>query len=1059
MHSEEKPIRKVFVIGSGPIVIGQAAEFDYSGTQACQSLREEGYEVILANSNPATIMTDDTIADVVYMEPLTVPFLEKIIEKEQPDALLASFGGQTALNLAIALQQAGILEKYNVKLLGTSLTAIENAEDREKFRALMYQLGEPVPESSIVTSVTQALVFAEKNGYPVMVRPAYTLGGTGGGICKDEAELIRTVKSGITLSAADQCLLEQSIAGYKEIEFEVVRDKKNQSVIVCGMENVDPVGIHTGDSIVVAPIQTLDKEELEMLRSAAVRIVSALQIEGACNVQLALHPFNHQYYVIEVNPRVSRSSALASKATGYPIAKISAKIAIGLSLDKITDPKTKVAYAFAEPELDYIVTKLPRFAYDKFTDADRTLQTQMKATGEIMSIGKTLPESLLKGLRSLEYTSNDLSLDSLENTELAELQARMQMADDERIYVIAQAFRLGMDVGEVYDLTKIDYYFLECIQSLVHLERTLKEHPLSLTHLQQAKRIGISDETIARCWDESEEKIYQMRKDNEMLPAFDLVHTFEANNELKTPYFYSTFQSDKKGTPVKQKKKIIVIGSGPIRIGQGVEFDYATVHSIAAIQEMGYEAIIINNNPETVSTDFSISDKLYFEPLTLEDVMHVVEKENPLGVVVQFGGQTAINLAAGLEARGVNILGTDLQAIDRAENRKQFEKMLHDLDLQHPAGITVTSTAQTFEAAKQLGYPILVRPSYVIGGSRMALIHNEEQLEAYVVKNSSVQDSHPILVDKYISGIEVEVDAVSDGKTTVIPGIMEHLERPGIHSGDSIAVFPPQRISEASKQKVADATIKIASALPIIGLINIQFIVKDDEVFVLEVNPRSSRTIPFLSKLTGVNMAKLAANCLAGQPLSDAGYTSGLLPEIKSVAVKVPVFSFTKLKDVHVALGPEMKSTGEVIGTDDDLQNALSKGFLAAAYPEMNGGEAVLALSKHDVRQAIHIAESLIACGVQILATEETASCLNKEGIQVETVNVGQISQMLENGQVGLVIFDDEHANQDYGTFFDIGRKAADLGILCMTCADTAAAYCEFLGDGSPIHDREVVHL
>ncbi|MDY0396315.1 carbamoyl-phosphate synthase large subunit [Virgibacillus halophilus] len=672
--------------------------------------------------------------------------------------------------------------------------------------------------------------------------------GQGGGICADEKELVRTVKAGISLSAVGQCLLEKSIAGYKEIEFEVVRDQKNQSVIVCGMENVDPVGIHTGDSIVVAPIQTLDKEELEMLRSAALRIVSALEIEGACNVQLALHPYNRQYYVIEVNPRVSRSSALASKATGYPIAKISAKIAMGLSLDKIVDRKTKIAYAYAEPELDYIVTKLPRFAYDKFTEADRTLQTQMKATGEIMAIGKSFSESLLKGLRSLEYTAHDLTLDSLRETGIEVLKDRLQKADDERIYVIAQAFRKGVDVGEVHDLTQIDHYFLECIQNLVHLEKVLANNPLSIDYLQQAKRMGISDETVSRCWGETEEKIYQLRKNNHMLPMFDLVHTFEASDALKTPYFYSTFLHAEKKKPGLEKKKIIVIGSGPIRIGQGVEFDYATVHSINAIQDMGYEAIIINNNPETVSTDFSISDKLYFEPLTLEDVMHVIDKERPLGVVVQFGGQTAINLAAGLEARGVNILGTDLQAIDRAENRQQFEQLLDDLDLQHPSGVSVTNQSDVFKAADQLGYPILVRPSYVIGGSRMALIHNQKQLEAYLHKNSSVQDCHPVLIDKYITGIEVEIDAVSDGKTTVIPGIMEHLERPGIHSGDSIAVFPPQRISKASKQKIVDATIKIASALPIIGLINIQFIVKNNEVFVLEVNPRSSRTIPFFKQ-------------------------------------------------------------------------------------------------------------------------------------------------------------------------------------------------------------------
>ncbi|MDY0405947.1 carbamoyl-phosphate synthase large subunit [Virgibacillus sp. 179-BFC.A HS] len=1060
---KDKMINKILVIGSGPIVIGQAAEFDYSGTQGCKSLREEGYQVVLANSNPATIMTDDTIADVVYMEPLTLEFLEQIIEKEQPDALLASFGGQTALNLAVELDEAGILAKHQVALLGTSLAAIQNAEDREKFRSLMYQLQEPIPESKTVTSVSQALEFANQIGYPVMVRPAYTLGGTGGGLCANEKELEQIVQSGIALSAVGQCLIEKSIAGYKEIEFEVVRDKKDQEIIVCGMENVDPVGIHTGDSIVVAPILTLNEQDTNRLRDAALRIVSALEIEGACNVQLAFNPDNGQYYVIEVNPRVSRSSALASKATGYPIAKIAAKIAVGLTLDKIVDPETKTAYAYKEPEVNYVVTKLPRFAYDKFPAADRSLKTQMKATGEIMAIGKNFNESLLKGLRSLEYHTNDLYLDTLKQSSMEKLKARLKVADDERIYIIAEVLRRGMDIGELYHLTKIDHYFLESIESLVELEKVLEMNPLSIDYLHQAKRVGFSDATIARCWNTEEAQIYQLRKDKQMMPAFRMVDTFEANHSLISPYYYSTFQERTGDVTVSSKKKIVVIGSGPIRIGQGVEFDYATVHSIEAIQDMGYEAIIVNNNPETVSTDFSVSDKLYFEPLTVEDVMHVIELEKPVGIVVQFGGQTAINLAADLQARGVTILGTNLAAIDRAENRQEFEDLLEKLRLPHPAGKTVFDEDTAIKIANELGYPVLVRPSYVIGGSRMALIYREEQLTAYMRKSASVHDVHPILIDKYITGIEVEVDAISDGETTVIPGIMEHLERPGVHSGDSIAVFPPQRISEKSKQKIADATIKIAKELPVKGLINIQFIVKGNDVYVLEVNPRASRTVPFLSKLTGVNMAKLATNCLVGTRLNDIGYTTGLLPEINQVAVKVPVFSFTKLADVDVVLGPEMKSTGEVIGTDKQAENALYKGLLAAGYKKPNKSEALLVISKQEGNGGIQIAKNLILAGYKPTVSAETASFLQDAGIDSDIADLDYMLRQLENGTAGYVVYTEDAQNSTDHTLFELGRKAADHGVTCMTNVETAEAFTRLLTNDAltihPINGKELVQL
>src|SRR5690625_2935404 len=856
-------IQKILVIGSGPIIIGQAAEFDYSGTQACQSLREEGYTVILANSNPATIMTDHTVADKVYMEPLTVEFLSKIIRKEKPDALLPTLGGQTGLNLAVALNDSGILEEYGVELLGTSLAAIQKAEDREKFRALMEELNEPVPPSEIVNNVEDAVTFVEQIGYPIIVRPAFTLGGTGGGMCDNEEELRHIVKNGLALSPVGQCLVEKSIAGFKEIEYEVIRDKKDQAIVVCNMENIDPVGIHTGDSIVVAPSLTLSDREYEMLRHVSLKLIRALKIEGGCNVQLALDPDSFQYYIIEVNPRVSRSSALASKATGYPIAKIAAKIAVGLTLDEIKHPLTTATYANVEPSLDYVVTKIPRFPFDKFIFGDRKLGTQMKATGEIMAIGRTFEESFLKGIRSLEVGNGDFHLPYLEEEPEDELIERLKEADDERIFVIAEMFRRGHSVDTLFNYTKIDRFFLTKIAGIIEKEKQFSKKPLEKETLQEAKEHGFSDEQLARIWQVDVDTIYNERKKQDILPVYKLVDSCAAVYESNAPYYYSTYEEENESS-VSTKEKVLVLGSGPIRIGQGIEFDYATVHSILAIKEMGYEAIIMNNNPETVSTDFSISDKLYFEPLTLEDVMHVIELEKPIGVIVQFGGQTAINLAAGLERRGVKILGTSLEAIDRAEDRNKFEQLLEELNLAKPNGKAVTTKQKAIEIANEIGYPVLVRPSYVIGGAQMEIVHNEEELNNYLQIVTNISEEKPLLIDQYLTGIEVDVDAISDGETTFIPGIMEHIERAGVHSGDSIAVYPPQRISETVKEKMLDATDKIARTLGVVGLINIQFIIQDDEVYVLEVNPRASRKIPFLCKITGVTMENISTRYILG---------------------------------------------------------------------------------------------------------------------------------------------------------------------------------------------------
>ena len=896
------------VIGSGPIIIGQAAEFDYAGSQACRALKEEGLEVVLVNSNPATIMTDTHIADRVYIEPLTPEFLEEIISKERPDGLLATLGGQAGLNLAVQLSERGVLEKYNVELLGTPLKAIERAEDRELFKETMQKLGEPIPESTIVEDVPSAVAFANEIGYPVIVRPAYTMGGTGGGIAENEEELVEIVIKGLTYSMIGQVLIERSVAGWKEIEYEVMRDGHDNCITVCNMENFDPVGVHTGDSIVVAPSQTLTDHEYQMLRSASLRIIRELGIEGGCNAQYALDPNSNRYYVIEVNPRVSRSSALASKATGYPIAKVSAKIAIGYTLDEITNAVTQKTKACFEPALDYCVVKFPRWPFDKFVYADRTLGTQMKATGEVMSIDRHFEGALLKAVRSLEIGVHRLHMDKMDAWDDARVKKNLARINDERIFVIAEALRRGIaTIDEIHAITKVDEWFLYKIQNITTVENKLKEEALTPSLMLEAKNIGLADRSIAEITGKTQDEVRTIRKTMHILPKYKMVDTCAAEFEAATPYYYSTFQAQEDEVKVTEARKVIVLGSGPIRIGQGVEFDYCSVHSVWALREMGIEAIIINNNPETVSTDFDISDRLYFEPLTAEDVLNIIDKENPEGVIVQFGGQTAINLAASLQKAGVKVFGTSVDDIDRAEDRERFDEVLTQTQIPRPQGISVTNLEDAVTGAAKIGYPVMVRPSYVLGGRAMEIVYNEAELRDYMSRAVKVTPDHPVLVDRYMQGTEVEVDGISDGVDVVIPGIMEHVERAGVHSGDSIAVYPPRTLSSKVIYTIIDYTKRLALSLHVKGLLNIQFVVVDGEVYIIEVNPRSSRTVPFLSKVTNVDMVGIATRIAMGHTLKELGYKSGLVPPKPYVAVKAPVFSFAKMTDVDIALGPEMK--------------------------------------------------------------------------------------------------------------------------------------------------------
>lgn len=1042
-------IKKILVIGSGPIVIGQAAEFDYAGTQACQALKEEGYEVILINSNPATIMTDTSMADKVYIEPITFEFVSRIIRQERPDGLLPTLGGQTGLNMAVELQKSGILDEYNVELLGTKLHSIEQAEDRDLFRTLMNDLNEPVPPSAIIHTLAEAYDFVKEIGYPVIVRPAYTLGGTGGGLVYNEEDLIEIVTSGLKYSPVTQCLIEKSIAGFKEVEYEVMRDGKDQAIVVCNMENIDPVGIHTGDSIVVAPSQTLSDREYQMLRNSSLKIIRALGIEGGCNVQFALDPDSYQYYIIEVNPRVSRSSALASKATGYPIAKIAAKIAAGYALDEIMNPITKTTYASFEPALDYVVSKIPRWPFDKFEAANRTLGTQMKATGEVMAIGRNLEESLLKAVRSLEASVLHLQIDKLQTLTKEEMDHRLQKADDERLFIVAEAFRRDYTIEQLWELTKIDRFFLHKIQGIVQFEGTLKNTPFHEEVLLEGKKLGFSDDAIAKLWNTDERKVYDFRYEKGIVPVYKMVDTCAAEFESKTPYFYGTYE-DENESIITDKKSIVVLGSGPIRIGQGIEFDYATVHTVLAIKEAGYEAIIINNNPETVSTDFSISDKLYFEPLAVEDVMHVINHEQPMGVIVQFGGQTAINLAEELEARGVTILGTSLEAMDQAENRDKFEQALQQLQIPQPLGRTATSVEQAVEIAKNIGYPVLVRPSYVLGGRAMEIVYFEEELLRYMENAAKVNPKHPVLIDRYMLGKEIEVDAICDGETVVIPGIMEHIERAGVHSGDSIAVYPPQSLTEATKEKIIERTIKLAKGLNIVGLLNIQFVLHEDEVYVLEVNPRSSRTVPFLSKITGVPMANLATKAILGIKLEELGYETGYVKESKEVSVKVPVFSFAKLRDVDITLGPEMKSTGEVMGRDFSLEKALYKGLVASGMKIPTHGSVLFTVADKDKEEALELIRRFHRIGYHILATAGTAKRVQEENIPVTVVNkIGDekphMLDIIRQGEAQFVINTLTKGKQPARDGFRIRREAVENGVVCLTSIDTAEALLRVL--------------
>lgn len=1047
--AKREDIKSILVIGSGPIVIGQAAEFDYAGTQACLALKEEGYRVILINSNPATIMTDTEIADAVYIEPITLEFVTRIIRKENPDAILATLGGQTGLNMAMELAKAGVLEECGVEVLGTKLDAIQQAEDREEFRTLMNNLNEPVPESEIVHTLEEAKKFVDEVGYPIIVRPAYTLGGTGGGICENEADLKEIVSSGLKNSPVTQCLLEKSIAGYKEIEYEVMRDADDQAIVVCHMENIDPVGVHTGDSVVVAPCQTLSDREIQLLRNVSLKLIRALGIEGGCNVQLALDPESFQYYVIEVNPRVSRSSALASKATGFPIAKLAAKIAVGYTLDEIMNPVTEKTYACFEPTLDYIVTKIPRWPFDKFESANRLLGTQMKATGEVMAVGRSLEESLLKAIRSLESDVYHLELDIEKPISMEELEKQITKPTDERLFYLGEALRQGVTIEQIHEWSKIDLFFLYKFERIIALEKKLAESPFDLELARKAKQFGFSDKTIAKLWNEKERKVYDWRTENGLVPVYKKVDTCAGEFESDTPYFYATYEIENESIRT-DKKKVVVLGSGPIRIGQGVEFDYATVHCVWAIQEAGYEAIIINNNPETVSTDFSISDKLYFEPLTIEDVMHIVDLEQPEGVVVQFGGQTAINLAAGLEARGVKILGTSLESLDRAENRDLFEQALSQLEIPQPKGKTAFSVEGAVEIANSIGYPVFVRPSYVLGGRAMEIVYEEKELLHYMKNAVKINPEHPVLVDRYLVGKEIEVDAISDGENVLVPGIMEHIERAGVHSGDSIAVYPPQNISDEMREKIVDYTIRLAKGLEIIGLLNIQYVISKGELYVIEVNPRSSRTVPFLSKITNIPMANVATKIILGESLTDLGYKTGLAPERKGVFVKVPVFSFAKLRRVDISLGPEMKSTGEVMGKDQTMEKALYKGLVASGMNISTHGTVLVTVADKDKEEATALARRFSAIGYKVLATSGTAQTFANAGIHVNVVGkIGSegptLLDVIRQGEAQLIVNTLTKGKTPQRDGFRIRRESVENGVPCLTSLDTAKAILDVL--------------
>jgi carbamoyl-phosphate synthase large subunit len=1039
-------IKKVLVIGSGPIVIGQAAEFDYAGTQACRSLKEEGITVVLVNSNPATIMTDKDIADVVYIEPLTVEFVKKIILKEKPDSVLPTLGGQAALNIAMELKESGFLEENNINLIGTTAETIKKAEDRQEFKSTMEKIGEPCAPSIVVTTVEEAIAFAEKIGYPVVVRPAYTLGGSGGGIADYEEELTDICCNGLRLSRVGQCLIERSIAGWKEIEYEVMRDRQGNCITVCNMENLDPVGVHTGDSIVVAPSQTLSDKEYQMLRTSAMNIITELNITGGCNVQYALNPNTFEYCVIEVNPRVSRSSALASKATGYPIAKVAAKIALGYNLDEIKNAITGKTYASFEPTLDYVVVKIPKWPFDKFIMAKRTLTTQMKATGEVMSICTNFEGALMKAIRSLEQNIYSLHYENYEEYTTEDIKEKLHYIDDRRIFVIAEAIRRGISFEEIHCITKVDIWFIDKIAHLVEMEIALKKQPLTKDLLEEAKRLEYPDRVIAQLSRKSIEEVKKLRKETfRILPAFKMVDTCAAEFEATTPYYYSCFGSVNEVLPDKKAKKVIVLGSGPIRIGQGIEFDYCSVHSVWALRRSGYETIIINNNPETVSTDFDIADKLYFEPLTPEDVENIVDLEQPDGAVVQFGGQTAIKLTEALLNMGVKILGTSAENVDAAEDRELFDEILEKCCIPRPAGHTVFTTEEAIEAANELGYPVLVRPSYVLGGQGMQIaISNEDIIEFMDIINRNVQE-HPILVDKYLMGKEVEVDAVCDGEDVLIPGIMEHIERAGIHSGDSISIYPASSLSQEIEEIVVDYTKKLARALQVIGLINIQFIVYDNQVYVIEVNPRSSRTVPYISKVTGIPIVDIASKVILGYKLPDLGYGTGLAPNAEYIAIKMPVFSFEKLRGADISLGPEMKSTGECLGIAKTFHEALYKAFLGAGVNLPKHKKMILTVKDADKPEAVTVGRRFKALGYEIYATRSTAKVLNEHGVEAIPVHklngeTPTILDLILSHEIDLVIDTPTQGRDKSRDGFLIRRTSIETGVTCLTSLDTANA-------------------
>lgn len=1040
-----KDIKKVLVIGSGPIVIGQAAEFDYAGTQACRSLKEEGVEVVLINSNPATIMTDRDIADRVYIEPLNPEIVKQLILKEQPDSVLPTLGGQAALNIAMELEESGFLRENDVRLIGTTSETIKKAEDRLEFKTTMEKIGEPCAASEVVNTVEDAVTFANSIGYPVVVRPAYTLGGSGGGIADDEEQLIDICTNGLRLSRVGQCLIERCIAGWKEIEYEVMRDSNGNCITVCNMENLDPVGVHTGDSIVVAPSQTLADKEYQMLRTSALNIITELKITGGCNVQYALHPDTFEYCVIEVNPRVSRSSALASKATGYPIAKVAAKIALGYTLDEIPNAITGKTYASFEPALDYVVVKIPRLPFDKFIQAKRTLTTQMKATGEVMSICTNFEGALMKAIRSLEQHLDSMITGEYDNMTTEEVHDQLKYVDDRRIFVIAEAIRRGISYDEIHNITKIDIWFIDKIAILVEMENRLKSEDITVELIEEAKRLEFPDKVIATLTGKTELEIKNFRKENGIIAAFKMVDTCAAEFAASTPYYYGCFGSINEVDTTRTKKKVMVLGSGPIRIGQGIEFDYCSVHSVWALRDSGFETIIVNNNPETVSTDFDIADKLYFEPLTPEDVENIVDLEKPDGAVVQFGGQTAIKLTEALLKMGVPILGTSAENVDAAEDRELFDAILEECCIPRPSGKTVYTTEEALKAANELGYPVLVRPSYVLGGQGMQIaISDEDVVEFMSIINRVVQE-HPILVDKYLMGKEVEVDAVCDGDDILIPGIMEHVERAGIHSGDSISVYPTQNVSEKVQKVIVDYTRKLAKSLHVIGLINIQFIVYQEEVYVIEVNPRSSRTVPYISKVTGIPIVDLASKVILGEKIKGLGYEPGLQKASDYIAIKMPVFSFEKLRGADISLGPEMKSTGECLGIAKTFNEALYKAFLGAGINLPKHKKMIITVKDADKLEAVGVAKRFKALGYEIFATRNTARVLNQNGVLAIPINkleqeAPTLMDLLLEHQIDLVIDTPTQGRDKSSDGFLIRRTSIETGVTCLTSLDTANA-------------------